>query len=425
MEQVDYELFEILKELRLTLADQRRCPAYMIFPDKTLLEMASKFPKTREELQTIYGVGKTKLYQYGNDFLSEIIRYIDDKREKGEEIPYEYVSPDVDANGVDNIHVAISPIDRAPIHIENFVEIRDQLDYFLDFYRNAAYTTENMKQAAADKASLNKLKKALKVKEKEIKDICLEPYRRVQQQFKELVAMIDEPLKSISEFTEEMEQVRKDEKCSDIKIFYDGISSELGPFAPDIFSQSWFYDKRWENKTYHDWKWQQEVSSKVREVSASLQDIRESAGLHTAAVMSKYIETGSIIEAKRFLKTLTAIAEEEQKITVESGEKGTDIPFVSDENKTDREGLAVDQVSADKLEVEIYKGETQRDADKTDVGEIPAASQTAPTTAFTPAEAGRLLDVILKLKLTEKQFQQLESYLSLNRLDYEVVLKIG
>ena len=390
MVQADQELFEILRELRSAIAARKRCPAYVVFPDKTLLEISLKYPTTSEELGKIYGVGKTKLSQYGEEFLEVVNRYIDEKKAEGVELPYDFAAPLQKDNGVDNIQIAITPINQTSIYIENFGEIRERLDYFLDFYRNAAYTPENLYQAIQDKASLNKLKKALKVKEKEIKDTCLEPYKAVQFQFKDLVAMIDEPLTSIAEFTSEMEQVRKDEKCAEIKVFYNNNAFELGSIAADVFSSPWFYNSRWENKTYSEQKWQREVETKINEARESIQEIRDIAGPHTPAVIAKYVETGSVSEAKEFLQTLTSIAEEEQK-----------------------------NPAASTFEMHGLKEEHARSADQT----YPVIEPVQSDAIGEEHEAPQMLDVILKLRLSEKQFQLMQDFMHLNKIDYEIVLK--
>ncbi len=68
---VEYDrlLFDRLRVLRVTLAKERGIPAYMIFPDSTLREMAVHKPQTIAALSSISGVGSRKLEQYGNTFL--------------------------------------------------------------------------------------------------------------------------------------------------------------------------------------------------------------------------------------------------------------------------------------------------------------------------------------------------------------------
>jgi ATP-dependent DNA helicase RecQ len=66
----DEELFQKLRALRRKLADARGIPAYLIFSDAALIEMASARPRTPDELLEISGVGPKKLALYGDEFLS-------------------------------------------------------------------------------------------------------------------------------------------------------------------------------------------------------------------------------------------------------------------------------------------------------------------------------------------------------------------
>lgn len=65
-------LFDELRRLRLETAQERGIPAYVIFHDKTLEEMAVRKPGTHEDLLQITGVGEKKLEQFGDIFLNVI-----------------------------------------------------------------------------------------------------------------------------------------------------------------------------------------------------------------------------------------------------------------------------------------------------------------------------------------------------------------
>ena len=71
---LDYnrELFEMLRVCRKDLADQANVPPYVIFSDKTLVEMAAYYPQSEDSLLQINGVGKIKLEHYGDVFLKQI-----------------------------------------------------------------------------------------------------------------------------------------------------------------------------------------------------------------------------------------------------------------------------------------------------------------------------------------------------------------
>jgi ATP-dependent DNA helicase RecQ len=68
----DEELFERLRILRRRIADERDVPAYIIFSDATLREMARVCPQSKSEFAQIAGVGQQKLKEFAESFLTEI-----------------------------------------------------------------------------------------------------------------------------------------------------------------------------------------------------------------------------------------------------------------------------------------------------------------------------------------------------------------
>ena len=66
------DLLAVLKALRLHLAHQRGVPAYIIFPDRTLIDMARRCPRTVEEFAQVNGVGAAKLKSFAEPFLAAI-----------------------------------------------------------------------------------------------------------------------------------------------------------------------------------------------------------------------------------------------------------------------------------------------------------------------------------------------------------------
>jgi len=68
----DDPLLATLKSLRLRLAKEQRLPAYLIFSDRTLLDMAARRPRNEEEFAAVDGVGAAKLQQFATPFLTAI-----------------------------------------------------------------------------------------------------------------------------------------------------------------------------------------------------------------------------------------------------------------------------------------------------------------------------------------------------------------
>jgi ATP-dependent DNA helicase RecQ len=66
-------LFARLRQLRKQLADQRGIPAFMVFSDASLMEMAARRPGSLEAMRAVPGVGPKKLAQYGEAFLQVLL----------------------------------------------------------------------------------------------------------------------------------------------------------------------------------------------------------------------------------------------------------------------------------------------------------------------------------------------------------------
>lgn len=77
------ELYEKLRELRNETARAMHVPAYVVFTDRTLLEMSGYLPVTREEMLAITGVAQAKYEKYGEQFMTVIREY----REEHGEVP--------------------------------------------------------------------------------------------------------------------------------------------------------------------------------------------------------------------------------------------------------------------------------------------------------------------------------------------------
>lgn len=68
----DMDLWQLLRELRMALAQDQKVPPYVIFSDSSLLEMLHTKPQSLLQMSHINGVGEKKLDRYGDDFLALI-----------------------------------------------------------------------------------------------------------------------------------------------------------------------------------------------------------------------------------------------------------------------------------------------------------------------------------------------------------------
>lgn len=73
--QTNPEVFAELKKIRLTLARERSVPAFVVFSDKTLLQMAKDMPTTQQQFLAINGVGRAKLEEFYHQFQEVITKF--------------------------------------------------------------------------------------------------------------------------------------------------------------------------------------------------------------------------------------------------------------------------------------------------------------------------------------------------------------
>jgi len=78
-------LFEALRAKRLAIATEQNVPPYVVFGDRTLIDMVRRKPVNRAQMQRVHGVGSAKLQRYGRDFLAVVREHLGIADETGDE----------------------------------------------------------------------------------------------------------------------------------------------------------------------------------------------------------------------------------------------------------------------------------------------------------------------------------------------------
>lgn len=111
-------LFEKLRVLRKRLGDERRVPPYIIFSDKSLLDMCRKLPVTDDEFLAVSGVGQEKLGKYGEYFIGEIKAFL----EENPDIKRVEVSPNISFDTAFKEKSRNIDVSEEPVSITVFLE---------------------------------------------------------------------------------------------------------------------------------------------------------------------------------------------------------------------------------------------------------------------------------------------------------------
>ena len=195
------------------------------------------------------------------------------------------------------------------VEFYNFEDLKTILEAELVRYQNIAYSEDDLKEAMADQKKLKDLRKAIDDKRKEIKKIYMQPYEVVEAQTKELIALIDAPLKAIGTYLDSAKEAEKEQKRQEIRAFYDRESAPLGELADALFASPSFWNPKWDLKSTKAKMWQDEIREKIAQAAADLSSLQSAGGEHTPALIAKYLECQDMEQVHQFRESLTAAKE--------------------------------------------------------------------------------------------------------------------
>lgn len=114
----------------------------------------------------------------------------------------------------------------------NFEDLKNQITERVAYYNVLVVTEDAIKDAKSDRASLNALKTAIEDRRKQIKKQYLGPYEALEKQCKELISLIDSPIKSIDSQLQVFEEKLIEEKRVLIENYYKSEVKELEILVP-------------------------------------------------------------------------------------------------------------------------------------------------------------------------------------------------
>lgn len=133
---------------------------------------------------------------------------------------------------------------QVPEKIEfNFEELKAELMQKTELYATVVYTDDQIKQAKADRANLNKLKKAINDERIRREREYMKPFTEFKAQIAEILGIIDKPIAVIDRQIKEAEEKEQTEKKAKIEELFGGL-----PNKPEWLTLAQIWDARWMNK---------------------------------------------------------------------------------------------------------------------------------------------------------------------------------
>lgn len=188
-------------------------------------------------------------------------------------------------------------MDNALKHIDwNFEELKKEVTEKANVYKSLVYTDENIKEAKADRAALNKFSKALNDGKKDVKKMMLEPYSVFEDQVKELIAIVDEANANIDSQVKAYDQKKREEKLIKVEEIYDRTFASAEELK-EILTFKRVFKESYLNVTTTLKSITNDMEHMRDSVRHDLEVINAETGEYQFEMKKKYIETLNITEA--------------------------------------------------------------------------------------------------------------------------------
>lgn len=210
----------------------------------------------------------------------------------------------------------------------NYSELKAELADKLVKYKGTTYDDSAISLAKKDKANLNKLKKAIEDKRKDIKRELLEPYQDFEVRVKDIVSMIDKPILEIDTQIKVYDDKVKADKQAEIQFYFNEVIGDLA----NILNLDRIFNDRWLNVTYNMKNIKEEIDESVKRTNDDLEVIKGLNSEFNTELMSEYLST---LDLSSVLRRKTLL-EERKKALEELERKKQEQELLKNESTEDR-----------------------------------------------------------------------------------------
>lgn len=146
----------------------------------------------------------------------------------------------------------------------NYEELKQELSNKVKMYETLVYTDAQIKSAKADRADLNRLKKALNDERIRREKEYMQPFNAFKAQINEIISIIDKPVALIDKQIKEYEEQQRQEKKAKIEEFFSSVE------PPEWLQLSMIFDERWLNASVALKAAKFEISSRLAVIEKDL-----------------------------------------------------------------------------------------------------------------------------------------------------------
>jgi len=202
----------------------------------------------------------------------------------------------------------------------NKEEVLEAVKTITEPYDGLVYTDEQIKDAKADRAKLNAMKKAISDRRIAIKKAYMVPIDKFESEVKEVVGNIEDKVRQIDSQVKEYEENQKSKKRQALEDYYNKVGKDFSGLVP--FER--IFDARWLNASTSEKKAKEEIDAQIRQIEIDLDTIESvcEEKYHTA-LKNTYFKTLNISGTMEDYKTLKDIdrRKEEERLRREAEEE--------------------------------------------------------------------------------------------------------
>lgn len=155
----------------------------------------------------------------------------------------------------------------------NYEELKTALTEKAEAYASIAYTDDQLKIAKADRANLNRLKKALNDERIRQEREYMQPFATFKAQVNEIISIIDKPIEAIDRQVKAFEEKQKVEKRERIEAYWHGMLQ--GDRVPSAVCFSHIFEEKWLNASVSMPSIMQAIDEKLVKLAADLAIVRD------------------------------------------------------------------------------------------------------------------------------------------------------
>ena len=206
----------------------------------------------------------------------------------------------------------------------NYEEIKNELAERVHIYETVVYDDTQIKQAKADRADLNRFKKALNDERIRREKEYLKPFEDFKNKINELIKIVDKPCEIIDKQIkayEEQEKVRKKEKITDF--WENELREDITTLPPEWLTLDAIFDSKWLNASVSIATAKNDIKARVEGIKNDLATLASlpSFGFEATEVYKSTLDINRAINEGRRLEEIQRRKEEAEKARKEAEER--------------------------------------------------------------------------------------------------------